>query len=63
MKGIKLWYIRNFKVLTNAQAKQLGLTHMRNVYGDEINHINCRSLWADSKGRYYRVEELSRENL
>ena len=28
------------------------------IHGDEINYVNCRSLWKDSKGRIYRVEHL-----
>lgn len=50
-----LWWIRTFKVISNQRAKELGLTHCRNVYGDEINHINCRSIWFDDENRQYRV--------
>ncbi len=53
-----MWYARWFKVITNEQAKELGLVHVRNIYGDEINKINCRSIWEDAKGRKYRVELL-----
>ena len=53
-----LWWIRNFKVISNQRAKELGLRHLRNVYGDEINHINCRSIWVDDKSRQYRVSHL-----
>ena len=53
-----LWWIRTFKVISNQRAKELGLKWYRNVYGDEINHINCRSLWIDKKGRSYRVSHL-----
>jgi len=56
--AIKLWWISNFKVITITKAKELGLTWGRNVYGDEINHINCRSIWLDKKGRRYRVNML-----
>jgi hypothetical protein len=53
-----LWWIRTFKVISNQRAKELGLRHWRNVYGDEINHINCRSIWFDSNSRQYRVSHL-----
>lgn len=53
-----LWFIRNFKVISNQKAKELGLRHWRGVYGDEINRMNCRSIWFDSKQRQYRVSHL-----
>jgi len=53
-----LWWIRTFKVISNQRAKELGLRHWRNVYGDEINHLNCRSIWFDDKSRQYRVSHL-----
>ena len=53
-----LWWIRTFRVISNQRAKELGLRHWRNVYGDEINHLNCRSIWFDDKGRQYRVSHL-----
>lgn len=56
-----LWYIRTFKVISNQRAKELGLKWYRNVFGDEINHINCRSIWTDKQGRIYRVSHL--ENI
>lgn len=52
------WYIRTFCVIDTDQAKEKELTFVRNIYGDEINHLNCRSIWKDSKGRTYRVSEL-----
>lgn len=58
IQAIRLWYIRWFVILTEQEAKQLRLHHYRNVYGDEINHINCRSIWIDNKGREYRISEL-----
>ena len=61
MKEIKLFYYRTFKILTQKIAIELDLEFFRNVFGDEINHINCRSLWADNKGRLYRVYELYQE--
>ena len=53
-----LWFIRNFKVISNQKAKELGLRRWRGVYGDEINRMNCRSIWFDSKQRQYRVSHL-----
>jgi len=53
-----LWWIRTFKVISNQKAKELGLRHWCNVYGDEINHLNCRSIWLDDKSRKYRVSHL-----
>jgi len=55
-RSIELWWARNFKVISAEKAKQLGLSHYRDVYGDEIIRINCRSIWRDLKDRYYRVE-------
>jgi hypothetical protein len=59
---IYLWWIRTFCIISNEKAKELGLTHLRNVYGDEINHLNCRSIWIDNKRREYRVHYLELEN-
>jgi hypothetical protein len=28
------------------------------IDGDEINYLNCRSIWVDNKGREYRVHQL-----
>lgn len=58
MKKIKMWYARWFKVIEREQAIEWGLTYQRGVYGDEINHINCRSIWTDKLGRLYRVRSL-----
>jgi len=58
---IKLWWIRNFqKILSKNEAEKLGLKYFRGVYGDEINFINCRSLWIDNKKRFYKVKELKK---
>jgi hypothetical protein len=58
MPRFSLWWIRTFKVISNQRAKELGLEWYRNVYGDEINNINCRSIWLDKRGRKYRVSHL-----
>lgn len=56
---MKNWYIRNFCIIPNTKAIEMGLTHIENIYGDEINKLNCRSLWEDYCGRIYRVEDLN----
>lgn len=58
MKRIKMWYSRWFKVIKREQAIEWGLTYQRSIYGDEINALNCRSIWTDKKGRLYRVQSL-----
>ena len=58
MKIITKWYARLFKVISNEKAEEWELTHFENIYGDAINHLNCRSIWKDNKGRSYRVEQL-----
>lgn len=55
---MKEWFIRNFCVVDLQYAKEKGLVFVKNIYGDSINHLNCRSIWKDSKGRKYRVSEL-----
>lgn len=55
---IKMCWARNFKVISIKQANEWNLIHVRNVFGDAINHYNCRSIWKDSKGRLYRVKQL-----
>ena len=57
-RKLKMWFARWFLVITKDQAIEWGLTHSYNIYGDEINHLNCRSIWLDSKRRVYRVHEL-----
>jgi len=41
------------------EAKERGFKFARNVYGDEINHLNCRSIWLDKKNRAWCVEQLN----
>ncbi len=60
--SIRKWWLRTFKVITTKQAKELGLKFYHNVYGDQINHLNCRSIWVDKKHRDYRVSELHNES-
>lgn len=41
------------------EAKKRGFTFARNIHGDEINHLNCRSIWVDKKSRAWCVEQLN----
>lgn len=59
MKKLKMWFARYFKVINRQQAIDWGLTYQRGVYGDEINHLNSRSIWVDKSGRLYFVESLN----
>jgi len=58
MKHIKMWVIRTFRVIHINEAEKLSLGFYRNVYGDEINHLGCRSIWCDDDAKQYRVHEL-----
>ena len=54
-----MWYARWFQIISKDQAKKWKLVFVRNVYGDEINHLGnskhlCRSIWRDEKGNTYR---------
>lgn len=53
-----LWFIRNFNVISKQKAEAIGLRYSRGVYGDEINHRNCRSIYVDNKQRIYRIKEI-----
>lgn len=41
------------------EAKERGFKFTRNVYSDEINQLNCRSIWVDKKNRAWCVEQLN----
>lgn len=55
---MKNWFLRVFCVVDLQYAREKGLIFVKNVYGDGINHLNCRSIWKDAKGRKYRISEL-----
>lgn len=58
-------FIKNLfapSVLTIEQAQQKGLVFKCNIYGDAINHLNCRSIWTDENGKEYKVSSLFLEN-
>ncbi|MGK0446560.1 MAG: hypothetical protein ACJA2M_000329 [Polaribacter sp.] len=40
------------------EARERGFSFIGNVWGDEINTLNCRSIWRDSKNRSWRVNQL-----
>lgn len=52
------WISSFFKVKSVRCAFQLGLKWQRNVFGDQINQLDCRSLWIDKYGNEYRCDEL-----
>lgn len=58
IKNFKRWYKRIFGTYNKTECNELNLTFCFNIYGDAINRIGCRSIWKDSKGRYYRGEQL-----
>lgn len=58
MRQIRLWWYRNFVRISQEKATSVGLSWYRNVYGDEINRLNCRSIWIDEKSRTYLIKEL-----
>ena len=51
-------YRQMFVVIDIKEAKEKGLNFVGNVYGDEINRLNCRSIWRDSKNRSWGVDQL-----
>ena len=55
------WMFRTFQVISKTKARKYNLYCYRNVHGDEVNYLNCRSIWKDNKGREYRVKELIRQ--
>lgn len=58
MKKLKN-FLLSFKCLnTLDDVYYLDLIHIRNVYGDEINRIGCRSLWKDEYGFKYYCQVL-----
>ena len=53
------FYHRFIVIETTDKARERGLVHDVNVYGDPINHFSCRSFWKDKYGFYYRCKELN----
>jgi hypothetical protein len=52
-------YRQLFITIDIEEAQKRGFEFARNIYGDEINHINCRSIWVDKKARAWRIEQLN----
>jgi hypothetical protein len=61
MKRLIFWFKRHFGILTLEECNSLNLRFSENIYGDEINHLNCRSIWRDEKGKSYRCESLEEQ--
>ncbi len=59
IRRLAFWF-RSFKrIETVSQAKEMGLTHTTNIFGDMIIHQNwARSIWHDGYGNAYRCDEL-----
>jgi hypothetical protein len=51
------------KVKTAKKAEDMGLTWVVNIYGDRINHLDCRSIWVDEYDNAYRCDQLYTEEL
>jgi hypothetical protein len=47
-----------FIIIDINEAKKRKFTFVENIYGDQINRLNCRSIWIDKKGRSWRVKQL-----
>jgi len=56
-------YYSLFKVISLDKAVELNLEWKENIHGDEINKLNCRSLWINSRGWVFRVEDLAWEGF
>lgn len=57
-RSLSLWYRKEFGVLTLDECRDLGLEFSYNVYGDNINQMNCRSVWRNAKGKSYKCHSL-----
>lgn len=55
--GRSFFYIRLFCVLDRKTALSLRLQFKCNIYGDDINRLNARSIWSDEDGYNYRVSD------
>jgi len=51
-------YRQLFVKIDIEEAKERGFSFVGNVWGDEINRLDCRSIWRDSKNRAWRVNQL-----
>jgi hypothetical protein len=55
---VRLWFTKEFGVLTIEECEKLDLSHCHNVYGLSIEELNCRSIWRNKKGKSYRCDSL-----
>ena len=62
MKKIKLWFKKEFGRLSLDECISLDLEFCHNIFGDRINHLNCRSIWRDKTGKSYRCRNLYKIN-
>jgi len=61
IKRISYWF-RSWKLIESVErAEKMGLKFHKNVYGDEINYVNCRSIWYDEYRNVYRCKTLNKE--
>jgi hypothetical protein len=58
MKRLKMWFKKEFGVLTLDECLKSGLVFCHNIYGDNINHLGCRIIWRDDKSKSYRCDSL-----
>jgi len=59
IKTIKFSFVSMFKIHKNCNScKKMNLKFFKNIYGDEINRLNCRSLWSDDFGNLHRCSTL-----
>ena len=54
-----LFAVRSMRLLiSHYDALVLKLEFCRNVYGDEVNKLNCRSIYKDEHGNEYKCLEM-----
>ncbi len=46
------------KLETINDCRKINLKWVTNIHGDMINILDCRSIWSDEYGYYYRCSEL-----
>ena len=56
-------FLAKWKVIDRNQAIQLNLKFHRNTHGDEINFLDCRSIWIDEDMNRYRVRQFEKSDI
>lgn len=56
-------YRQLFVKIDIEEARERCFSFFVNVWGDEINKFDCRSIWRDSKNRLWRVKQLNKQTL